>query len=276
MTELRIKLVKDIVSKKRKLKDVVEILWVSRQSVSKWKRKYIQEWEAGLIPKKSWPKSWQVWNQTPGRIEEEVCSLAHENPYMGPIWLADELLENYWESLDQSTVYRILRRKKIRYYKWYHGNRRKRKLYVKDIPGRELQLDVSFPYWYQRKICVYTAIDDASRYVISKVYTRHTEWSTLDFVQHVLETSQYKVYAFRTDQGREFSRRVTQYLRRRWIEHNKNPPYTPQHNGKVERYHRTMKENCCVYWKFDATVDELNYNLKLWSDYYNTKKRHYW
>jgi hypothetical protein len=38
---------------------------------------------------------------------------------------------------------------------------------VKDIPGRELQLDVSFPWGYQRKICIYTAIDDASRFVIS-------------------------------------------------------------------------------------------------------------
>lgn len=43
MTELRIKLVKDIISKKRKINDVAEILDVSRQSVSKWKAKYLLE-----------------------------------------------------------------------------------------------------------------------------------------------------------------------------------------------------------------------------------------
>lgn len=275
MTELRIKLIKEIVEKKRKIKDVSEILWVSRQSISKRKAQYLLDGEAWLIPKKPWPKSWNVWNKTPAWLEDEICCIAQENPFMWPRGIADELLENYGEKKDQSTVYRILKREKIRYYKGYHGNRKKRKLYVKDIPGRELQLDVSFPYGYQRKLCIYTAIDDASRHVVSKIYTNHRDSSTLDFIEHVISSSQFKIHAFRTDQGREFSRRVSQYLRKLWIEHNKNPPYTPQHNGKVERYHRTMKENCCVYWKFNATIDELNYNLKLWTDYYNTKKKHY-
>jgi hypothetical protein len=65
----------------------------------------------------------------------------------------------------------------------------KKKLYVKDIPGRELQLDVSFPYGYQRKLAVYTAIDDASRFIISKIYTNHTDISTLDFVKEPLKNN---------------------------------------------------------------------------------------
>ncbi len=226
MTELRIKLVKDIVSKKRKIKDVCDILDVSRQSVSKWKAKYLLDWEVGLIPKKSGPKSWTCRNQTPEWVEEEICCIAQGNPFVGTIGITDELEDTHGEIIDQSTVWRILKRRWVRYYKGYHSNRKKKKRYVKDIPGRELQLDVSFPYWYQRNLCVYTAIDDASRHVVSKVYTSHKEISTLDFVQYVIDTSPFKIYAFRTDQGREFSRRVTQYLRKHWIEHNKNPPYT--------------------------------------------------
>lgn len=276
MTELRIKLVKEIVLKQRKVKEVAEILWVSRQSVSKWKWKYIQEWDSGLIPKKSWPKSWTCWNQTEAWLEDEICRIAKENPYEGPIWIRDEIDDIYSISINQATVYRILKRKGVRYYSWYRGSRKKRKLYVKDIPGRELQLDVSFPFWYQRSLCIYTAIDDASRYVYSKILDRHTEVSTLRFLEEVVEHTPFKIHAFRTDQGREFSRLVTQYMKSKWIEHLKNPPYTPQHNGKVERYHRTMKEKCCAYWKFNADIDELNYQLKLWTYHYNNKKRHYW
>jgi len=276
MTELRIKLVKEIVNKQRKIKEVSEILGISRQSISKWKFKYIQEWESWLIPQKPWPKHGNIHNKTPRRVEEELWRIAQDNPFMWPIWIADEMISIYHFSIHPSTVYRILKRTNIRYYSWYHWTRKRRKRYVKDIPGRELQLDVSFPYWYQRKLCVYTAIDDASRYVFSKVYSHHNETSTLQFIQEVLTRSQFKVYAFRTDQWREFSRRVSQYLLKHWIEHNKNPPYTPQHNGKVERYHRTLKENCCMYWKFDATIEELNYNLTLWTDYYNSRKKHYW
>ena len=82
--------------------------------------------------------------------------------------------------------------------------------------------------------------------------------------------------AFRTDQWREFSKKITEYLETQWIEHIKNPPYTPQYNGKVERYHRTMKEKCCAYCKFHASIEELNYDLRLWTDYYNYTKKHYW
>jgi hypothetical protein len=116
------------------------------------------------------------------------------------VWISDQVLEMYNISIDQSTVYRILKRRKIRYYYGYHGSKRKRILYVKDIPGRELQLDVSFPWGYQRKLCIYTAIDDASRFVISGIYINHTETSTLHFVKRVISESKYKVRAFRTDQ----------------------------------------------------------------------------
>ena len=276
MTQLRIKLVQEIVEKKRKIKEVSEILWVSRQSVSTWKWKYIQEWESWLIPKKPWPKSGETHNRTDKILEDEVCRIGKENPFEWPVWISDQVSEIYNISIDQSTVYKILQRNNIRYYYGYYGAKKKRKLYVKDIPWRELQLDVSFPWGYQRKLCIYTAIDDASRFVISGIYTNHTETSTLHFVKRVISESKYKVRAFRTDQGREFSKLMSDYLETQDIEHNKNPPYTPQHNGKVERYHRTMKEKCCAYWVFNAPKSELDYSLLLWTNYYNSRKKHYW
>lgn len=276
MLELKCNLLQDILDKKRKIKDVVEILQVSRQSVSKWLSQYRYDGMNGIMPKKPWPKSWETHNKTDDWLENEVVRIAKENPFEWPVWISDTILDTYQVHIDQSTVYRILKRTKTRYYWWYYGSRKKRKLYVKDIPGRELQLDVSFPYWYQRKLCVYTAIDDASRFVISKIYTNHTDISTLDFVKQVISKSRYRVRAFRTDQWREFSQKITEFLEWLWIEHNKNPAYTPQHNGKVERYHRTMKENCCAYWKFHSSIEELNYDLKLWTDFYNSRKKHYW
>lgn len=276
MIELKWQLLQDVLDKKRKQKEIVEILKVSRQSVWIWLKKYKDDWINWIIPKKSWPKSWKTHNKTEDWLESEVVRLAKEHPFEWPIWISDEINDIYNISINQSTVYRILKRKWTRYYYWYYWSRKKRKLYVKDIPWRELQLDVSFPYWYQRKLCVYTAIDDASRYVISKIYEYHTEISTLDFVKDVISKSKYNIRAFRTDQWREFSKKVTNYLENLWIEHNKNPAYTPQHNWKVERYHRTMKENCCAYWKFDLSIEELNYDLKLWTYFYNSRKRHYW
>ena len=276
MIELKWQLLQDVLDKKRKQKEVVEILKVSRQTVWIRFKKYKEYWINWIIPKKTWPKSWEIYNKTKDWLELEIIRLAKENPFEWPIWISDEINDIYNISINQSTVYRILKRTKTRYYYWYYWSKKKRKLYVKDIPWRELQLDVSFPFWYQRKLCIFTAIDDASRYVISRIYRHHTEISTLNFIKEVISHSKYRVRAFRTDQWREFSKKMTDYLDDLWIEHNKNPAYTPQHNWKVERYHRTMKENCCAYWKFKMSIEELNYDLKLWTYHYNSKKRHYW
>jgi putative transposase len=140
---------------------------------------------------------------------------------------------------------------------------------VKDIPGRELQIDASFPWGYQKKVVIFTAIDDASRTVYSSIFENHNEISTQIFLQDLISKVPFPIRAIRTDQGREYSRKVQEFLEINHIEHNKNPAYTPQHNGKVERYHRTMKENCCIFWKWDDDIEAYRYSLKLWTDYYN-------
>jgi len=58
------------------------------------------------------------------------------------------------------------------------------------------------------------------------------------------------------------------------IEHKLNPPYTPQHNGNIECYHRTFKENEAYFWPFKASREELNYRLRLWLFEYNHNRHH--
>ncbi len=84
----------------------------------------------------------------------------------------------------------------------------------------------------------------------------------------------FTIKAIRTDGGSEFGRKFTEYLESLGIEHRKNAPYTPQHNGKIERYHRTFKEKEAFFWSFYASVDELNYRLSLWLHHYNFQMRH--
>lgn len=280
--ELKEKMLLEILSKKRKIGEVVDILGVSRQSVSKWLAQYRYAWISGITPRKSWPKKNSVvYNKVSLHLEDKIIEIARRDVFIWPIGIRDILLSETGEILNQSTIYRILKRTRTRYFNGYHGSRKKRKLYVKDIPWRELQVDASFPWGYQRNSewilpVIYTAIDDASRTVYSSIFENHNEISTQIFLQDLISRVPFPIRAIRTDQGREFSRRVTAYLERRGIEHNKNPAYTPQHNWKVERYHRTMKENCCDFWKWDEDIETYRYSLKLWTDHYNSSRKHYW
>ena len=270
MIQLRVKYIKRLDRKEIRQKDVMFALDVSRKTVSQWLAKYRVEGEAGLAPKKSGPKGGSSWNRTPDEMEEVVMALAEDNPFKGPDWLADELPFK----MNSATVYRILKRRKVRYGAHYKHKRRKKKAYCLDRPGRELQLDVHFPFGYARKEVVYDVIDDCSRFVFARVMPNHTAESSIAFIKEIIEQCPFKIEAIRTDCGREFSKAFTQFLKDKGIEHRKNPPYTPQHNGKIDRYHQTFKNSEACYWHFNASIEELNYQLQLWLQHYNFNRRH--
>ena len=68
---------------------------------------------------------------------------------------------------------------------------------------------------------------------------------------------------------------LTQYLLDRGIEHKLSRPATPQHNGFVERSHRTDEEE--FYRLVDVVRldnDELQAAMKRWQDEYNYLRLH--
>lgn len=274
MLVMRVRLLEDILSKKRKVEEVAEILWVTRKTVHKWKCRYTYYGVEWLVPKKPWPKRWTTWNRTANEIEKVVAKYAIEHKTLWPQRLSVKLVEHEWIKLDQSTIYRILKRRKIRYYKLYERPKKKKKLYVLDKPWRELQVDTSFPFGYHRKFVIYTAIDDCTRMVYAQAYERHTIDSTKKFMKELLKRCPFDVERIRTDQWREFSKTITAWLEERNIQHIKNEPYHPEHNGKVERYHRTMKEEEVSKWPYLIEIPEANYRLRQRTSYYNYERGH--
>lgn len=277
MIEQRAQLLQDVIDKKRKLNDLVSILNVSRQTLSKWKSLYAYWWVDALLPKKPWPRiGSDVVNRTPAPTEELVCLVARKNFELWPDLLSELLEEIHDIQLHPTTVWRILKRNGIRYHAWYRKLKQKRKLYTMDTPGRELQLDVSYPWWRQKECRIYSAIDDCSRFVFSQSLLNHTQEATISFLERLIIKAPFRIQAIRTDQWSEFSSKVTTFLESYWIKHIKNPPYMPQHNGKIERFHRTYKSQARIRWNFSWNNEELNYHLQLYLHYYNYKKKHRW
>ena len=274
MILLRQKFIQEIESKERTVTEVAKLLSVSRRMVHKWIARYRYEGLDGLVPRKSGPKTGEAKNRTSEDTENLVEEIAKRFPFDGPVALQEKLEEDYGISLHQATIYRILKRRKVRYFLGYHHLKKKKKSYVLEIPGQEIQMDVCFPFGYQRDLAIYSLIDDCSRYVFSRAYFFHTQESTMDFMRQAVHALPFLVMAVRTDQGREFGKIFTEFLEKHNMEHRKNPPYTPEHNGKIERYHRTFKEKEACHWYFDSSLQELNYRLFLWTSYYNLKRKH--
>ena len=104
----------------------------------------------------------------------------------------------------------------------------------------------------QLKLYQYTAIDEYSRYRVLGAYEEQSTFSSADFLSKVVKHFARKgvaVECVQTDNGFEFTNRFSSSqgdletlfeatARQLGIRHKLIRPYTPRHNGKVERSHR--------------------------------------
>jgi len=160
-----------------------------------------------------------------------------------------------------------------------------------EMLGLKMQLDVKFvPMECARggarknfeevnaRLYQYTMIDEATRERFIYAYPEHCGWSTRDFLYRAVVYFGYAPAVIQTDNGTEFTNpkgtgegkihiadKVMQQLK---IKHQLIRPYTPRHNGKVERSHRTDQERFYNFLTFE-TLEELNEKMAAWLVRYN-------
>lgn len=128
-----------------------------------------------------------------------------------------------------------------------------------DHPGQKVQVDVKFVPSVclvneakGKKFYQYTAIDEYSRWRYVEAFEEHSTYSSAIFLEHLIKAFPYRIECIQTDNGTEFTNRFTtqrdkptlfqEHLAAHGIEHKLIRPYTPRHNGKVERSHRKDNE----------------------------------
>src|SRR3989338_1464543 len=245
------------------------------KALSRLKRRYLNDGVATLVPKKPGPRVGRarVHNRTPYQIEDVVVTYAVRYPFLGPIPLMDKMREEQGIVLDSVTVSRILKRKKIRYTREYKRWKADPKLYCLEKPGKEVQMDGCYPYGRARDIVQFDAIDDCSRHVYGYLYEKEDADSAIDFVKRLVQEVPYRIERIRVDN--RYGTRLREYCKGVGIKIIENTPYRPEENGKIERFHKTVKRE--LYWRicsYQDPIPVLQYKLWQYLGYYNTKRRH--
>ena len=141
-------------------------------------------------------------------------------------------------------------------------------------PGQRIQIDVKVvprrciadP---EIKLYQYTAIDEYSRYRVLGAYLEQSTYSSTDFLRKVVAAfarKGVKVECVQTDNGFEFTNRFSNSKRdiptlfestaaAMGIRHKLIRPYTPRHNGKVERSHREDQKRFYDTHRFYSLAD---------------------
>jgi transposase InsO family protein len=261
------------IEKEMKHKEGAKLINMHPNAFSRLVKRYREHGETALMPKKPGPKRFTPDNRTPEWIEYLVVDLGERNPNLGLVPLADKLEEEKGIKLHQTTIWRILKRQKVRYTREYKRLKQDSKLYCLDTPGEELQMDGCYPYGRSRKIVSFDAIDDCSRYICAKLYDRETTDNAINFVKHLIANVPFRIQKIRVDN--RYGKRFTQYCADEGIEVRVNDPYSPQQNGKIERFHGTLKKD--FFWKecrYDDSFEELSYKYWHWQKKYNFTRKH--
>ena len=146
-------------------------------------------------------------------------------------------------------------------------------------PGERVQIDVkvvprSCIADPQLRLFQYTAIDEFTRLRFLAAYPEQSTYSSADFLKKM--TAWYarhgiKVKCVQTDNGFEFTNRFSNSKRelptlfeaaaaKLGIRHKLIRPYTPRHNGKVERSHREDQKrfySCRSFYSLDDFARQL-------------------
>jgi len=77
-----------------------------------------------------------------------------------------------------------------------------------------------------------------------------------------------------SDNGPQFiARDFKEYIRLAGMTHVRTSPYYPQSNGKLERYHKSIKTEC-IRPKCPGTREEAERDIEEYVEYYNTERLH--
>jgi transposase InsO family protein len=222
------------------------------------------------------------WNKISPEEESKVLDQARVLPELSARQLALRIVDVEGLYVSESTVYRVLKREGLikpakivvfKANKEYHRKTKKpNELWATD--GAHFKV-VDWGWYY-----LVTVMDDYSRFILSwELKSDMAAGSLIDVVQLAVDLTGITGVPVEdrtvllSDNGPGYlSRQFGEYLRLIGIKHIVAAPYHPQTNGKIERYHRTIKGEINLV-PYDMPV-ELEEAIKAFIEYYNYRRYH--
>jgi transposase InsO family protein len=228
------------------------------------------------------PRPRRIWNKIPDKIRTAIVNLALEEPDLSPRGLAVNFTDTNGSFVSEASVYRLLKD---------HGlitspafilmKAADRFVNPTTAPNQLWQIDFTYLKvigwgWFYLS----TVLDDFSRYILAwKLCTTMAATDVSDTLHAAPQASgldQVTVLhrpRLLSDNGLSYlSSELDEWLENKGIKHIRGRAYHPMTQGKIERYHRSMKnrillENYYLPGQLEQSIGEF-------VEHYNNRRYH--
>jgi putative transposase len=261
-------------------KRTLDKLGVPRTTFYRWYDRYLARGEAGLVDRSPKPK--HVWNRIPDDIRGRIVKLALEIPELSPRELAVRFSDTERYFVSEASVYRILKAQDLITSPAFIVIKAASEFKDKTTAINQLwQTDFTYLKvigwgWFYLS----TILDDYSRYIIAwKLCTNMKTGDVTDTLELALQASgcdQVSVAhkpRLLSDNGSSYvSGELAEWLDDKGMDHVRGAPYHPQTQGKIERWHQTLKNRILLENYFYPA--DLRNQIEAFVEHYNHQRYH--
>jgi putative transposase len=255
-------------------------LGIPRATFNRWYERYVDGGIDALEDRSPKPK--QVWNRIPDQVREQVIELALDEPDLSPRELAVTFTDTSGYFVSESTVYRLLKANDLITSPAFIVIKAADEFHDKTTAPNQLwQTDFTYLKvigwgWFYLS----TILDDHSRYIIAwKLCTTMRASDVTETLELALAASGCNGVTvvqrprLLSDNGPCYvARELGEWLAERDIDHVRGTPSHPQTQGKIERWHQTLKNRILLENYF--LPGDLEARIDAFVDHYNHRRFH--
>ena len=261
-------------------KQTLDMLGIPRSTFYRWYDLYLEDGLDGLSDKSPSPKS--VWNRIPDDHRDDLIEFALEHEALTSRELAVKYTDEKRYYVSESSAYRILKEADLITAPDYVVIKAAEEFKDKTTAINQMW-QTDFTYfkiigwgWYYLS----TILDDYSRYIIAwKLCSTMRASDVTETIELALAASgcdqavvQHKPRLLSDNGSCYISGELAEWMQKQEMEHIRGAPFHPQTQGKIERWHQTMKNRILLENYY--LLGNLEQQIGVFVDHYNNHRYH--
>lgn len=226
------------------------------------------DFRGGIPTRSSRPHSHP--NQLPAEIVKAV--VGYRLKYKRGAEFIHHFLKRDGYDISLSSVKRTIKRAGLtRYSKWKRWHKYTERPKPKK-PGILVQIDTIIDGPHTDRLYIYTMLDVCSRFAFAMPFQRINNLASWEFVEAAKENMPFQIQLLQSDHGPEFSKCFKKQLKAHNISHRHSRIRKPTDNAHVERFNRTIQEECINY--VPKTFKAYQKAIPEYLHFYNSERPH--